>query len=114
MYHGEGPDAMSTELTIEFIRQSVLPGRYEISLHADEERLEDGLTMLELEEALGSGEIIEDYPEDPRGQSCLVLGYAGGQPVHFVCGRTRQDRLILITVYRPSKPKWKDERNRNK
>jgi hypothetical protein len=105
---------MSTELTIEFIRQSVLLGQYEVSMHADEERLEDGLTILELEEALRSGEVLEDYPEDPRGHSCLVLGHASGQPVHFVCGRRRQDRLILITVYRPGMPKWRDERNRNR
>jgi hypothetical protein len=104
---------MSRELTIEFIRQSVLLGQYEISLHGDEERLEDGLTVQELEEALGSGEVLENYPEDPRGHSCLVLGFSSGQPVHFVCGRTRQGRLILITVYRPHMPKWKDERNRN-
>jgi hypothetical protein len=39
---------MSTKLTLEFIRQSVPLGQYEISLHADEERLEDGLTIQEL------------------------------------------------------------------
>jgi hypothetical protein len=104
---------MSGELTIDFIRQSVLVGNYEISLHADEERLEDALTIQELEQALGSAQLLEDYPEDPRGHSCLVLGFSKGQPVHFVCGRTRQGKLILVTVYRPRMPKWKDERNRN-
>ncbi|MBI3952060.1 MAG: DUF4258 domain-containing protein [Acidobacteria bacterium] len=101
-------------LTIEFIRQSAALGRYELSLHADDERLEEGLTVNHIEETLRSAELLEDYPDDPRGHSCLVLGYAGGQPVHLVCGLTKQGRLIIITVYRPTMPKWKDERTRNR
>jgi hypothetical protein len=34
-----------SELTVEFIRQSVALGAYELSLHADDERLDDALTM---------------------------------------------------------------------
>jgi hypothetical protein len=94
-------------LTIEFIQQSVDSGDYEISLHADEERLEEGLTVSELEEALKSAELLEDYPDDPRGHSCLVLGYASGQLVHVVCGLTQQDKLIVITVYRRPCPSGK-------
>jgi hypothetical protein len=30
------------------------------------------------------GEGIEDYPDDPRGHSCLMLGTAGGRSVHIV------------------------------
>jgi len=102
------------ELTVEFIRLSVAPGAYELSLHADDERLNDALTMADLEEVLRAPELLEDYPDDPRGHSCLVLGYASGQPVHVVCGMTRQHKLFLITVYRPKMPKWRDERTRNR
>jgi len=98
---------------VEFIRQSVSRGVYELSLHADDERLEEGLTVEGLEEVLKSAEVLEDYPDDPRGHSCLVLGYTGGHPLHVVCGMTKQKNLILITVYRPKMPKWKDERTRN-
>lgn len=101
-------------LTIEFIQQSAALGAYELSLHADEERLEEGLTVNDLEEGLRSAELLEDYPDDPRRHSCLILGYAERQPVHVVCGLTKQDKLILITVYRPTMPKWKDERTRNR
>ena len=32
------------------------------------------------------GEIIEDYPEDTGGHSCLILGRGGdGRPIHIVC-----------------------------
>jgi len=102
------------DLTAEFIRASALAGRYEISLHADDERLADRLTVSDIEEVLASAELLEGYPDDPRGASCLVLGYVRGEPVHVVCGLTRQEVLILITVYRPSLPKWRDARTRNR
>ena len=101
-------------LTVTLIRESVASGAYELSLHADDERLADQLTMDELEEVLASAELLEDYPDDPRGHSCLVLGHTGGRPVHVVCGLTRQGRLLVITVYLPSPPKWKDPRTRNR
>ena len=85
-----------------------------ISLHADDERLADGLTIEELEIALKRCEIIEQYPEDPRGESCLTLGFVGEKAIHFVCGRNRAEHLVLITVYIPSISKWKDPRTRNR
>lgn len=105
---------MSTRLTIALIRQSAATGAYELSLHADEERLDENLTVAELEDVLRSAELLEDYPNDPRGHSCLALGYVGGRPVHVVCGLTKQDKVILITVYVPAMPKWSDERTRNR
>ena len=99
-------------LTVELIRQQAARGEYELSLHADDERLADALTIAELEEALRSAELLEDYPNDPRGHSCLVLGYVKQRPVHVVCGLTKQGRVIVITVYRPAPPKWRDERTR--
>lgn len=107
------PDDSPT-LTIEFIRQSAAASKYEFSLHADDERLNDALTVVDVETVLQAVELLEDYPDDPRGHSCLVLGYTGGDPVHIVCGMTRQHKLFLITVYRPRMPKWKDERTRNR
>ena len=63
----------------------------------------------ELEDALRNGEIIENYPDDPRGASCLVLGFCGQKPIHAVCTiKTDPEELFLITVYDPSKrpDKW--------
>ena len=80
-----------------------------IWVHAQQERLEDGLDVVEIETALTQGEILEDYPEDPRGESCLVLGYAGTKPIHAVIGwakTTPEDEKILriITVHIPQPP----------
>lgn len=101
-------------LTPEFIRAEIEKQTYRISLHADDERLADGLQIIELESALRDCQVIEQYPEDPRGESCLALGFVGEKPVHFVCGRNRAGHLVLITVYLPSMPKWQDPYTRNR
>ena len=98
----------------EFIRAEIDSQSYQISVHADDERLADGLTIAELETALLDCEIIESYPEDARGESCLILGFVGERPVHVVCGRNRAGHLVLITVYIPAMPKWKDPYTRNR
>jgi len=63
----------------------------------------------ELEDALNNCEIIENYHDDSRGASCLVLGFCGAKSVHAVCTiKTDPEELLLITVYDPSKrpEKW--------
>ncbi|MCK4590318.1 MAG: DUF4258 domain-containing protein [Candidatus Latescibacteria bacterium] len=96
-------------MDIEKIRKLVVEGKYEFSKHAERERELDMITTKELENALENCEIIEDYPDDPRGSSCLVLGFSGRRPVHAVCTiETDPEELFLITTYDPSKrpDKW--------
>jgi hypothetical protein len=55
---------------------------------------------------LFNGEIIEDYPEDKRGHSCLMFGMPNNRrPVHVVCA-PKEEYLAIITVYMPSLEKW--------
>lgn len=97
---------------VERIRRLVRQGRYRLSLHAERERDADRITIAELEEALTrSSELIEDYPGDRRGHSCLVLGFARRKPIHAVCAM--HDRtLVIVTVYRPDPELWQDWRVR--
>ncbi len=91
------------------IRDLVGTGKYEFSKHAEREREADEITVGELEEALCECDVIEDYADDPRGPSCLVLGFAGKRPVHSVCAvKSDPDEVLIITVYDPSKrpEKW--------
>ena len=102
-------------VTLNFIRNEIEKQSYEISLHADDERIADELTVSQLEIVLSQCKIIEHYPNDPRGESCLILGFTPeGIPVHIVCGKNPSGHLILITVYIPTMPKWKDPYTRNK
>lgn len=103
------------KMDISWIKKEIKESDYEFSAHAEEERQADKLTISEIEQALSYGEIIEDYLDDPRGASCLVLGYGEfGVPVHMVCGSTKHGTLRIITVYVPTAPKWIDERTRRK
>ena len=74
-------------MDISSIRKAVLREQYEISHHAEQERRNDNLFIEDMEAAILDGEIIESYPDDPRGPSCLVFGHSNtGRPVHVVVG----------------------------
>jgi hypothetical protein len=95
-------------VNLSWIRDRVTTQRYRYSRHGDKERLNDGLSLLEVEQALVSGRILEHYPGTGRGESCLVAGFAdSGKPVHVVCGRM-DDWMVVVTVYIPTPPKFKN------
>ncbi len=61
---------------------------------------------IEVETVATQGELIEDYPEDARGHSCLLLGFGeGGRPIHAVCS-PKDDYLAIITAYLPDPTQW--------
>ena len=65
------------------------------------------ISVAEVKEVITTGEVIEDYPEDVRGYSCLVLGNGTNQrPIHVVCA-PKTDYLAIITAYLPDSEKWK-------
>ncbi len=105
---------MPQSLDLAWIRERIRKNEYLYSFHADEERRNEGLSIAEVEEALLNGQILEDYPDDPRGPSCLVCGSSRGRPIHVICGRNRSGWLVLITVYIPMMPKWKSPTERNR
>ncbi len=60
----------------------------------------------EIEAVVAAGELIEDYPEDARGHSCLLLGSGDGcRPIHVVCA-PKVDYLAIITAYIPHPDQW--------
>lgn len=59
----------------------------------------------EVERVVTEGEIIEDYPEDVRGLSCLMLGSGEGRAVHVVCA-PKDEYLAVITAYVPDPSQW--------
>ncbi|MES0490984.1 MAG: DUF4258 domain-containing protein [Leptospirales bacterium] len=94
------------------VKQKISDGDYEISLHAEKERYEENILIKDIEECLNTLELLEDYPNDPRGHSFLILGYSDKRPIHIVCGISKALNIRIITVYLPLNPKWLDERTR--
>ncbi len=95
------------------ILSRIRKGEYVYTLHADIERKADGLTFHQVEVAMLQGEILEEYPDEGRGESCLLLGFADNIPIHTVCG-WRGDQIAIITVYVPKPPKFIDPWTRRK
>ena len=63
----------------------------------------------DVREAVEQGELVEDYPEDARGHSCLILGHGvDGTPLHVVCS-PKTDYLAIITAYIPSSQEWEQD-----
>lgn len=64
----------------------------------------------EVEEALLSGEIIEDYSESEPLPTYLILGYTKNKKaLHIVVGIDTIDEMIwAITTYEPSFREWEE------
>ncbi len=64
------------------------------------------VTLQEVHAVIFEGEVIEDYPEDVRGHSCLMLGSGlNGRLIHVVCA-PKNEYLAVITVYLPNERRW--------
>jgi hypothetical protein len=67
------------------------------------------ITASEIRGVVEQGEIIEDYPEDVRGHSCLMLGRGeGGRAIHVVCS-PKDEYLAIITAYVPDANEWSSD-----
>ncbi len=67
------------------------------------------VTPGEVREVVFDGEVIEDYPEDKRGHSCLMYGKTVKErPLHVVCS-PKEEYLGIITVYVPTLEDWKED-----
>lgn len=99
-------------MDIQWIKEQVERGNYQLKLHALERASIRGIDPLEIKVALLNGEIIEDYSEDKRGHSCLVYGKSQSErDIHMVCGMA-YDILWIITVYEPDPAEWVDPKTR--
>ena len=63
------------------------------------------ISNIEIKSVVFDGMIIEDYPEDVRGHSCLMLGFINERPIHVVCS-PKDEYLAIITAYIPSLLQW--------
>ena len=67
------------------------------------------ISTLDVRRAVLSGEIIEDYPEDARGHSCLIPGMDDeDRAIHVVCS-PKPEFLAIITAYVPEASEWDEE-----
>ena len=92
---------------IDEIRRRIARGDFEFSQHAVDQAILRHIAVPELREAIAVGEVIEVYPEDKYGPSCLIFGVTrAGRPVHVQCSDPSRPTVKIITVYEPDPALW--------
>ena len=85
---------------IENIRKRVEAEDHRFTIHAFERCAERAILPEEIKCVILSGEIIEDYPKDKYGPSCLIYGITEeGRILHVQCSI---DPVWIITAYDPT------------
>lgn len=93
------------------IQDKVRKGEYYWRQHAIERSIEREVAEEEVAEVILTGEIIEEYPKDKYGPSCLIFGRTrAGRPMHVQCSLAPV--VWIITVYEPNPDEWTDFRKR--
>ena len=83
---------------VDLIKESA-EKKIKYTFHALDEMNEEDeiITTDEVRLVVLNGEIIEDYPDDKRGHSCLMLGIPNDKrPVHVVCA-PKDEYLAIYT-----------------
>lgn len=77
--------------------------------HVLKRLLQRDISQASVVQAVLSGEVIEQYPDDYPFPSCLLLGStAAGTALHVVCGQGPGE-VWMITAYRPDLAEWEDD-----
>jgi hypothetical protein len=104
---------MQAMALIDDIRDKFDLSEFEFTKHAVDRAILRHVRVVEIREAIAGGEVIEDYPDDKYGPSCLILGFTGGgRPLHVQIGYSPLPLLKVITVYEPEPDEWLDFRTR--
>ncbi len=96
------------------IQNKILRQQYEFSKNAVDQSIIRGISVAEVEEAIsGRSEIIEDYPDDKYGPTCLILGFTkAGRPLHLQCSYPSRPLIKFVTLHEPDPDLWMDFRVR--
>ena len=95
--------------TIEELQEKFSRDEFELSRHAVDQTMLREISIQEIRSAMRAGEVIEDYPDDKYGPSCLVFGITNeGRPLHIQCSYPSRPLVKVVTVYEPDPNKWFD------
>ena len=74
--------------------------------HSSERCRQRGIKKREIRNAVMTGEIIEQYPEDFPFPSCLICGHSADHKVIHVVMSDEGTGSRIITAYFPDTEKW--------
>lgn len=92
---------------IEEIRQKFSGEQFEFSKHALDQSILRRIQVQEVRAVITNGQVIEDYPNDKYGPSCLISGLTQDQrPTHIQCSYPSRPVIKIITLYEPDPQRW--------
>ncbi len=92
------------------IRYKFAEEQFEFSKHAVDHSILRQIRVQEIREAIANGQVIEEYPEDKYGPSCLICGLTQAKrPIHVQCSYPSRSLVKIITVYEPNPQRWNDD-----
>lgn len=98
---------------IDEIQEKIQANLFEFSEHATDRSIRRNISVQEVREAIIRGEVIEDYPDDKYGPSCLIFGRTGAdRPLHVQVSYPSRPIVKVITLYEPDPDRWVDYRTR--
>jgi hypothetical protein len=98
---------------IDEIGEKIEAGEFEFSKHAVDQSIIRRISVQEVREIFADAEVIEDYPDDKYGPSCLIFGRTReGRPLHIQCSYPSRPLISIITLYEPDPDLWIDFRMR--
>ncbi len=91
------------------IRKKIETGLFEFSKHAVDQSIIRRICVQDVCNVINNGTIIEDYPDDKYGPSCLIFGMTGERrPIHIQCSYPSRPIVKIITLYEPNPIRWVD------
>lgn len=96
--------------SIDEIRQKITDESFEFSKHALDQSILRNILLQEIREAIVNAQVIEDYPTDKYGPSCLLCGVTRTQrTIHIQCSYPSRPILKIITLYEPDRLRWSQD-----
>jgi Domain of unknown function (DUF4258) len=92
------------------IQQKIVSDEFELSKHAVDQSIRRRIRVQEIRDAIASGQVIEDYPNDKYGPSCLIRGVTdSGRIIHVQCSYPTRLLIKIVTMYEPDPDRWNDD-----
>lgn len=95
--------------TLEAIKKLVANGQVRISEHGYDEIAADGIYVRDIVAGVDRADVVEDYPDYPKGRAVPVLQFdRDARPIHVVWGIPKgfTSPAVVVTAYRPSPDRW--------